>query len=81
MTRHLDYNDTHSAAPSSYVPEFIEDNSTGKVTSCNTAMFDIYALPFGNRWVVLIGISNFELYFPPELSEIGILYSCSKFRY
>jgi hypothetical protein len=51
MTRHFD-NDTHSAAPSSYVPEFVEDNSTGKVTErlaklCNVS--DIYALPFGNR--------------------------------
>ena len=42
ITRHFDNNDTHSVAPSSYVPEFIEDNTTEietelLVTVCNVS--------------------------------------------
>ena len=49
ITRHFDNNETHSDAPSSYVPEFIKDITTEKVTErlailCNVS--GVCTLPF-----------------------------------
>jgi len=52
ITLHFDNNDTNSYVPSSYVPDFVEDNTTEKVnehfsTLCNVS--GIYALLFNTR--------------------------------
>jgi len=52
ITYHFDNYGTHSEAPSSYVPELIEDNTTEKVTEWLATLYNvsgIYTLHFHNR--------------------------------